>query len=77
MKLTNNIIMKKRTDRSRPVPLLLMANSVDAYEQRFLFQPWTSLDEIVAEGSEDEVVQQRQNQLSLFPLSVFPKSVGS
>ena len=77
MKLTNNKIMKKRTDRSRPVPLLLMANSVDAYEQRILFQPWTNLDEIVTEGSEAERVQQRQNQLSLFPMSVFPKAVGT
>ena len=34
-------------------------------------------DEIVAEGTEAELLQQRQNQLSLFPMSVFPIGGGA
>ena len=74
MKLTNNIIMKKRTDGSRPVPLLLMSNSVDLYEGRLLFQPWRNLDEVVGEVTEAELLQQKENRLALFPTSVFSKS---
>ena len=77
MKLSNNIIMKKRTDRSRPVPLLLMSNSVDPYEQRMLFQSWRNLDEVFGEVTEAELLQQKQNQLALFPMSIFPKSLAT
>ena len=70
LKLSNNIIMKKRTEKIRPVPLLL--NSLDTYGQRMMFQPWRSLDELLVEESEDDVERRRQNRLTLFPMSIFP-----
>ena len=77
LKLTNGIIMKKRNESSKPVPLLLFSNSVDSYEDRILFKPWRNLEDVTAEGSEEESAQQRQNQLALFPMSVFPSSCGT
>ena len=73
LKLSNNIIMKKRVDSSRTVPLLLFSNSIDSYEDRILFKPWRNLEDVELEGSEEETVEQRQNRLSLFPMGVFPR----
>ena len=75
LKLANNIIMKKRSDTSRPVPLLLFSNGFDSYQARILFKPWRNLEEVATEGSEEESAQLRQNQLSLFPMSVFQRSL--
>ena len=71
VKLSNKIIMKKRSDRSKPIPLLLPLYTLDNYGQRLLFQPWRTAAELNLESSEDEKVQQKQNQRALFPRSIF------
>ena len=72
LKLSNGIIMKKRSDGSYLVPLLQPSHCLDNYGERLLFKPWRSVDELTHESSEEERAQLRQNQLDLFPLSVFP-----
>ena len=54
-----------------------MSDSVDQYEKRMLFQPWRNIEEVFGEATEAELMQQKQNQLALFPMSIFPKSVGT
>ena len=71
VKLSNKIIMKKRSDRSKPIPLLLPLNTLDNYGERLLFQPWRTAAELNLESSAEEKVQQKQNRLALFPRSVF------
>ena len=71
VKLSNKIIMKKRSERSKPIPLLLPSNTLDAYGQRLLFQPWRTEAELNLESTEEEKEQQKQNRLALFPRSVF------
>ena len=53
MKLSNTIIMKKRSEKTRPIPVLLQLNTVNSYGERVLFQPWRSFEELV-EGQSDE-----------------------
>ena len=53
MKLSNTIIMKKRSEKTRPIPVLLQLNTVNSYGERMLFQPWRSFEELV-EGQSDE-----------------------
>ena len=74
IKLSNNIIMKKREDGSRLVPLLQPSHSLDDYGERMLFQPWRSVEELTQVSSGEQKIQQRQNCLALFPLGVFPRS---
>ena len=74
IKLSNNIIMKKRADGSRLVPVLQPSHTLDNYAERMLFQPWRTAEELTEIVSEEEKVQQRQNRLALFPLGVFPSS---
>ena len=72
MKLSNTIIMKRRSNRSRPVPLLLRYNTLDSYGERMLFQPWRTLEELVQDQAEEDKEQQKQNRLKIFPMSIFP-----
>ena len=71
LKLSNRIIMKKRSEKSKPIPLLLPLNTINDYGKRLLFQPWRTATELVAESTEEQKVQQKQNQLALFPRSIF------
>ena len=73
MILSNNIIMKKRSDTSNAVPLLLNYNALDSYGERMMFQPWRTLQELVEDQSEEDKEMQKQNCLQLFPMSVFPR----
>ena len=73
MKLSNTVIMKKRSERSRPVPVLQHYNTLSSYGERMLFQPWRSFEEL-AEGQSDQDKEiQQQNRLLMFPMSIFPK----
>ena len=71
LKLSNKIIMKKRSDRSKPIPLLLPFNTLDDYGHRMLFQPWRTAAELLIASTEEEKLQQKQNRLALFPMSIF------
>ena len=72
MKLSNNVIMKKRSDKSRPVPLLLRTNMLDSFGERMLFQPWRNVNELVQGQSEKDKEEQQRNRLQLFPMAIFP-----
>ena len=72
MKLSNNVIMKKRSEQSKPVPLLLSSNTLDRYGERMLFQPWRNAEELLQPQSEEDKMRQRQNRLELFPMAIFP-----
>ena len=72
MKLRNQIIMKKRSARSQPIPLLLPLNTLDDYGQHLLFQPWRTAADLLEENTEEDKLQQKQNRLALFPRSIFP-----
>ena len=72
MKLSNNVIMKKRCETVKPVPLLLRSNTLDRYGERMLFQPWRNDDELLQPQSEEDKEKQRQNRLELFPMAIFP-----
>ena len=73
MKLSNGIIMKKRSDPSTQVPLLLHNNAIDSYGERMLFQPWRNFAELVEDQSVEDKEEQQQNRLTMFPMSIFPK----
>ena len=73
MKLSNNVIMKKRNEKNKPVPLFLRSNTVDGYAERMLFQPWRNVHELLQPQSEEDKAKQRQNQLELFPMAIFPR----
>ena len=73
MKLANGIIMKKRTEKKSPVPVLLPSNILDNYGERMMFKPWQVLDELLEEDTEEEQAQMKENRLALFPMSTFPK----
>ena len=72
MKLSNTVIMKKRLERQKPVPLLLRSNILDSYGERMLFHPWRNVDELHQRQSEEEKEKQKQNRLELFPMGIFP-----
>ena len=76
MKLSNNVIMKKRCESTKPVPLLLRSNTLDRYGERMLFQPWMNDDELLQPQSEEDKEKQRQNRLELFPMAIFPGLEG-
>ena len=73
VKLSNKVILKRRSEQSRPVLLLLGSNSLDAYGERMLFQPWRQLDELSTESTEAEKLLQSQVRLALFPTSTFTR----
>ena len=72
MKLSNTVIMKKRSEKSKPVPLLLRSNTLDSYGERLLFQPWRSAEELHQKQTEEDKERQKQNRLQLFPMAIFP-----
>ena len=74
IKLSNNVIMKKRKGLSRPVPLFLNSNSLDSFGERLLFFPWSSLEELNQRLSEEDKEKMTKNRLQLFPLAIFPRS---
>ena len=76
MKLSNNVIMKRRRDKNRPVPIFLKSNTLDSYGERMLFQPWRSVDELLGRQSEEDKEKQKQIRLELFPMAMFPESHG-
>ena len=71
MKLSNKIIMVKRSEKSRFIPLLLPSTDLDEYGERVLFQPWRTAAELIQGSTEEDKVQQKQNRLALFPMSIF------
>ena len=76
MKLSNNVIMKRRRDKNRPVPIFLKSNTLDSYGERMLFLPWRSVDELLGRQSEEDKEKQKQIRLELFPMAMFPESDG-
>ena len=72
MKLSNTVIMKRRSEKSKPVPLLLRSNTLDSYGERMLFQPWRSVEELHQKQTEEDKERQKQNRLQLFPMAIFP-----
>ena len=72
MKLSNGVLMKKRSEKPKPVPLLMRNNSLDSYGERLLFGTWRSLGDLHQPQSEAERERLRQNRLKLFPFAVFP-----
>ena len=72
MKLSNTVIMKKRTETSDPVPLFLRTNTLDSYGKRMLFQPWRNVEELHHTQTEDDKEKQKLNRLELFPMAIFP-----
>ena len=68
--------MKKRCEKSKPVPLFQRSNTLDSYGERLLFQPWRNLEELLQPQSEDDKEKQKQNRLELFPLAIFPGAGG-
>ena len=73
MQLSNKLILKMRSGESRPVPLLLGSNSLDAYGERMLFRPWRRIEDLSQESTEEQRLLQQQNRLALFPMSIFPR----
>ena len=73
MKLRNNIILKRRSDKSKVVPLLLHCNTLDNYGERMLFQPWRNFEELLERQEEEDKEQQKQNRLKIFPMCFFPR----
>ena len=73
IQLSNSVVMKKRTGKSKPVPLFLPGNSLDNFGARLLFLPWRSSEELHQRLSEEERVKIKQNRLQLFPMAEFPR----
>ena len=73
VKLSNKVILKKRSEHSTPVPLLLGSNNLDAYGEKMLFQPWRQLDELSVESTEEEKSVQSQIRQTLFPTGNFTR----
>ena len=72
MKLSNKVIMKMRSKKSRPVLLLLQSKILNSYGERMLFQPWRKVEELTERQSEEEKEKQKENCLELFPMAIFP-----
>ena len=72
MRLSNQVILKKRIGKSKPVPLLLSSNYLDSYGERLLFGAWRSLDDVHVKQSDADKERLRRNRLELFPYAVFP-----
>ena len=76
MRLSNGIIMKKRSDPSKHVPLLLQYKEINDYGSRLMFQPWRQLEELIGDQSNEDKRKQKQNCLALFPMGIFPRQAG-
>ena len=77
LRLSNKIMMKKRIEKPRPVPLLLSSCGLDEYGERMLFQPWRNLSELTEEATVEDRELQHENRLTLFPESIFPRPDNS
>ena len=75
MKLCNNVIMKKRCEKRKPVPLLL--GPLDSYGERLLFKPWKTPEELLERPTEEDKEKMKKNRLELFPMGIFPEGEGS
>ena len=71
MQLSNNVIMKKRTGKSNPVPIFRMSSTLSNFGERLLFLPWSTSEELQQRLSEEKKEKMRQNRLQLFPMAVF------
>ena len=76
MRLSNGIIMKKRSDPSKMVPVLLQNREIYDYGSRLLFQPWRNVGELVEDQSDDDKRTQKQNCLAIFPMGIFSSQEG-
>ena len=76
MRLSNGIIMKKRSSPSKHVPLLLHYKEIDDYGSRLMFQPWRHLEELVLDQSGEDKRKQQLNSLALFPKGIFPRQAS-
>ena len=72
MRLSNKVIVKKSGDKSKPVPLLINSNSLDAYSKRLLFLAWRNLDDLVNDATDEQKLLMEENRLAIFPTSCFP-----
>ena len=77
MRLSNGIIMKKRSDPSNHIPLLLQYKEITDYGSRLMFQPWRQLEELIADQSAEDERRQQQNCLALFPMGIFPRQASN
>ena len=73
MRLSNKIVVKKRVDKSKFVPLLLKSSTLDNYSERMLFSAWRNLDELVNDATDEQKLMMEANRLAVFPTSCFPK----
>ena len=71
MQLSNNVIIRKRTGKSKPVPLFLTSNTLSNFGERLLFLPWSNSEELLQRLSEDEKKKMKLNRLQLFPMATF------
>ena len=72
MRLATGVIMRRRSEKPKPVPLLLRSNCLDSYGERLLFGTWRSLGDLHEPQSETEKERLRHCRLQLFPFGVFP-----
>ena len=70
--LFNRIIMKRRSEKPRPVLLLLPSSEIGDFGNRMLFQPWRDLADLVQDTSQEEKELQKRNCLALLPTSIYP-----
>ena len=70
MRLTNDKIMKRRTD-NKAVPHLLFSGLMSKYGSQLMWGPWQNLEEITGQQDESETEEQQRTRLQLFPLSRF------
>ena len=75
MRLSNKIIMKKRGNNSKLVPLMLNSRTLDSYAERLLFGSWRRAEELLNDVSEEDKIVLNQNRLSLFPTSYFSRPI--
>ena len=73
MRLSNGIIMKKRSDPSRHVLLLLKYRETDDYGSRLMFQPWSEIGDLAGNQNDEDKKIQEQNRLAMLPMSLLPR----
>ena len=71
MRLSNGVIMKKRSDPSRHALLLLKYKETDDYGSRLMFQPWSTLEELAGNQNDEDKEIQGQNCRAMFPMAEF------
>ena len=73
MRLSNKMIVKKRSDKSLPLIPLLLNSSLDNHSEKMLFLPWRNFDDLVNDATDEEKLTMAENRLAIFPTSCFPK----